>query len=634
MCGIAGIVLKESQKVEPALLEKMAMAQAHRGPDSQDTYAYQNFGLAFRRLKIIDLSDLANQPLFNEDRQVAVVFNGEIYNFRELRENLIQNGHHFKSQSDTEVLVHGYEQWGEALFEKLNGMFAFTILDTREKLPLLYIVRDRFGIKPLFYSFKETKLAFASELKPLFHVDWIEKRVDPQTLFYYLQFSHVPNPLSILKDVHQLKPGRFLKFQKGNLEEKPYFKWDLKNKLSLTDEEALTECEGILKKVVTRQIISDVPVGCFLSGGIDSSLLAMAYAELQETQGKPIKTFTISYREKEFDEGVFAKEIAKAFRTDHYELKIEPKDLFEFIPKIPEYFDQPLADTTVLPTLTLAQFAKDKVTVALSGDGGDELFWGYPHQRALLMLNAMTRLPYPLRKGIFSSLQMALRPFHHKLTHQMIKLLDILQFENTGQFYQNFIGMLGPLQMPRLASLLAAPVDPTTAFFNEHLERLSSLDLKEKITQIFIETFLVDTVLAKTDRAGMAVGLEARVPFLDNEMAEFALRLPFPMKLRGGTSKYLLRKLLEKKLKTRGLSAHLSSRKKQGFSIPMRDWLRGELKFLLNDYLSPTRLSKEGVFQPQNVGALVKEHTDSKANHSHLLWSLLTFQMWKEYFRI
>ncbi|MBI4924661.1 MAG: asparagine synthase (glutamine-hydrolyzing) [Bdellovibrio sp.] len=643
MCGIAGLVNKNGIVVNAELLNKMANAMKHRGPDADGVFVYQNFGLAFRRLKIIDLSDLANQPMFNEDGKVGVVFNGEIYNFQELRCELQTVGHVFKSQSDTEVIVHGFEQWGESFFKKLNGMFAFSILDLRTQCPSLYLVRDRFGIKPLFYSLLDKNFAFASELKPLLQLNWISKDISSETLLYYLKFSHVPQPLSILKNIQQLKSGHYLKYQEHVLTEGVYFdsiqlsQKTENNTYCKQEDEVLSECEHILKQVVTRQIISDVPVGCFLSGGIDSSLLTMSYAELEETKGRPIKTFTISYEEKEFDEGRFASEIAKAFHTEHYELLVKPKDLFDLIPKISEYFDQPLADTTALPTLLLAKFAKEKVTVALSGDGGDELFWGYPHQRALLVLNELQKLPFGARKVLFGSLRSILKaslfgPFKNKFCQQMVKLFDILQFQDEGQFYQNFVGSLGPLQMPELASLLKEKADFSRPFFTDILEQLRPLDLEEKVTHLFLKTFLVDTVLAKTDRAGMAVGLEARVPFLDNEFVDFSFRLPFSYKLKLGESKYLLRRLLRKKLIEHGLSSRLSKRKKQGFSIPMRDWLRGELRYLLQDYLSFDRLKREGVFQENQVQRIVVEHLENRANHSHLLWSLLVFQMWKEHF--
>ncbi len=641
MCGIAGFILKAGETVQDSQLHSMASAMIHRGPDSEGVFAHQNYGLAFRRLKIIDLSDSANQPQFSENGKVALIFNGEIYNFKELRKELEKVGYQFKTKSDTEVILHGYEEWGVGCFERLNGMFAVGILDLRKGRPFFYLARDRFGIKPLFYSFDQGRFAFASELKPLMLVPWISKDINPETLLYFLKFSHVPTPRSIFEGVKQLEPGTWLKLEEGELSAGRFFDTlSLVHKKSppLGEMAALEELEELLLKVVSRQIISDVPVGCFLSGGIDSSLLTIAYASLKETRGKKIKTFTIGYKEKEFDEASFASEIAKAYETDHYELIVKPSDLFDLIPKIPDYFDQPFADPTLLPTVLLAKFAKEKVTVALSGDGGDELFWGYPHQRALKTLDWMTNLPFALRRGVFGGMDLLLSgvmqgPLNHKIGHQMRKFLDILQFQDEGQFYQNFVGTIGPVKMPRIAGLLCEKVDLSRSLYSKTLEGLGGIPLEEKVTQIFIKTFMLDTVLAKTDRAGMAVGLEARVPFLDNEMAEFSSRIPFGLKYKNGKSKYILRKLLEKKLGEKGLDTTLSQRRKQGFSIPMRDWLRGELRFLIDQYLSPERLKREGIFQSQNLDSLVKEHLDSKANHSHLIWSLLMFQMWKEKYK-
>ena len=644
MCGIAGLVLRDGETVESSQLRMMATAMAHRGPDAEGIHLCQNFGLSFRRLKIIDLSDTANQPMFNEDGKVVIVFNGEIYNFMELRSELERAGHQFKTRSDTEVVVHAYEEWGKDAFRRFNGMFGIGVIDTRAKMPVLFLARDRFGIKPLFYAYHQGRLAFASELKPLLKVDWISKRVSAETLLYFLKFSHVPTPRSILDGVQQLEPGTWLRLENGQIETGVYFDTreiaqlaigDARGNLIHSEEEALSELEGTLKRVVARQIVSDVPVGCFLSGGIDSSLLTVAYASLEENQGRPIKTFTIGYREKEFDEASFANEIASIFKTEHYELILKPSDLFDQIHNLPVYFDQPFADPTSLPTLLLAKFAKEKVTVALSGDGGDELFFGYPHQRALLSFDWLTSVPLSLRKAVFGSMGGMIRafqkgPFNRKETHQLLKFLDILQFSDRGQFYQNWVGTIGPLRMQCLSQLMVEPVNLSRSLYAGLLERLAELPLEERVAQVFLKTFLLDTVLAKTDRAGMAVGLEARVPLLDNEIADFSARVPFHFKYKKGTSKYLLRKLLERKLSERGVSAALSRRKKQGFSIPMREWLRGELKFLLQEYLGTERLRREGIFRAESIRRLVEEHVESRANHSHLLWSLIMFEMWKE----
>jgi len=640
MCGISGLVLRSGEKVDPAQLDKMAQSMIRRGPDAQGVFARENVGLAHRRLKIIDLSDDANQPLFNEDGRVGVVFNGEIYNFRAMRSELVELGHRFKSKSDTEVLVHAFEEWGPKLFKRLDGMFAFAIWDNRGPSPVVYLVRDRFGIKPLFYSHRLGRLAFASELKPLLEVPWIGRSVEAQTLFYFLKFSHVPTPDSILEGVRQMTPGTWLEVKDGQLTENTY--WDPKvlsterPKIFNNEKSAIDELDRILKRVVDHQMVSDVPLGCFLSGGIDSSLLAIYASALREEKGagSKLQTFTLGYAESEFDETPHARKLARGFKTEHHEILARPSDFFSLIPDLPVYFDQPFADPTLLSSLLLARFAREHVTVALSGDGGDELFFGYSQQRALLFLRQLDKIPSSIRSPFFNGIGKLSRLFDHVPRGQQIaKLAEILQFKTEAELYQYFVGTIGPMRMDRIAGLLEAKVDPYVSHWDKMFQSLADLKSSDVIAQVFIRTFLVDTVLAKTDRAGMAFGLEARVPFLDDEMGEFSARLSFSHKQRSFppmTSKYLLRQLLKRKLRERGLDESLSRRPKQGFSIPMRDWLRGELKYLLDEYLNVARIRREGIFNPARIHVLVKSHVDCRANHSHLLWSLLSFQMWRE----
>jgi asparagine synthase (glutamine-hydrolysing) len=615
----------------------MGDAMRRRGPDGDGFHIQGSVGLAHRRLRIIDLSELAAQPLFNEKGDVCVSYNGEIYNFRELRAELERAGHVFRSKGDTEVIVHAFEEWGTDSFRRFNGMFAFALLDARPREPALYLVRDRFGVKPLFYSVRDGRLAFASELKPLLEVPWIPREVDPRTLLHFLKFSHVPTPLSILSGVEQLAPAHWLRFRAGEAETGRY--WDVfeatprrPELADASEEECLERLDGALRHSVERQLVSDVPVGCFLSGGIDSSLLATTYAALESTRGNPIRTFSIGYKEAEFDETRFARVIADAFGTEHTEVIAEPKDFFELVPEVPTYFDQPLGDPTLLPTLILTRLARGKVTVALSGDGGDELFFGYPHQRALLALGPLALVPHAVRAPLLEAGGRAARtwlPFG-RLGRDLRKLSDMLQFEGRAELYQNFVGTLGPLRMDRLAALVATPLEHEPAYLEPLVKRLGHLTAWQRVSQVFLQTFLVDTVLAKTDRAGMAWGLEARVPFLDDELVALSAALPFRFKYRLGSPKHLLRRLLESRLAARGLGTALSRRPKQGFSVPIREWLRGELRYLLDEYLAPARLRREGILAAAPVAALVREHLSGRANHSHLLWSLVSFQMWKE----
>jgi asparagine synthase (glutamine-hydrolysing) len=638
MCGIAGLVAKPNEAVEKTLIEAMAKSMALRGPDASGVQIQKNVGLAHRRLKIIDLSDTANQPLFNEDAKVSVVFNGEIYNFAELRTELETLGHRFRSKSDTEVIVHAYEQWGTNSFSRFNGMFAFAILDWRERDPVVYLARDRFGTKPLFYTIHENRLAFASELKPLLLVPWVQKAVDPQMIFYFLKFSHIPTPSSILKGTKQLKPGSWLRFEggrgiEGSFCEAIEFARPLTGRPQIESESvALQEIDAMLTRVVRRQLVSDVPVGCFLSGGIDSSLLVAACDEIGDGQfgGSRLKTFTIGYKNREFDESAAAREVASLFNTDHREFIAEPQDFFKLLPMITEYFDQPLADPTILSSLLLAKFAKEHVTVALSGDGGDEFFFGYPYQRAMYNFGFALNVPARLRQIALGGIDSVISGWFGPKAQRLKKALAVLQFQTEAEFFEYFIGTFGPIRMDRLANLIDAPIQPPSALYEGMLHEITDLEWHQKIEQVFQRTFMVDTVLTKTDRTGMAFGLEARVPFLDNEIADFAATLPLKFKLHNRQGKYLLRKLLATKIQKKTNHSALSRNKKRGFSIPLRDWLRTDLKFLIDENLNTPRIKREGIFKPLEISAIVDAHQRGYANHSHLLWSLICFQMWKE----
>lgn len=626
MCGISGIILKAGEFASSTLTDAMAADMFRRGPDAQTSFTKDNFSFSHRRLKIIDISDEANQPIFNEKRDVAVLFNGEIYNYLELREQLKGLGHQFQTQSDTEVIVHAFEQWGIRSFEMFNGMFAFALWDGRERENIFYLVRDRLGIKPLFYAANENRIGFASELKPLFRLPWVKKCIDPQTLFHYLKFSHVPNPQSMIKDISQLEPGHFLKIGK-NIEKHCFFDvksgfLSEKNKRRKTSQDWEEEFESLLLNVVKRQQISDVPIGCFLSGGIDSSLLTMAFSAINSSK---IKTFSIGYKEAEWDESVHAREVANIFQTEHNELILFPEDLQDLIRDIPKYFDQPFADPSLLPTLHLAKFARQQVTVALSGDGADELFFGYEYQRYLDLIYPLKFAPNIIRQGIFGAAEPVMGLFSDRLR----KLAEVLQFNNESELFMYFVGTVGPMKMSKLKSALRHVVDIEHPIFDLLLENINEFNWHDKIIYIFMKTFLVDTVLTKSDRASMAYGLEARVPFLDNEMLAFAGRLPFSQKFEAGLKKKLLRAVLGKKV-----PPSISKRKKQGFGIPLKEWLRGDLSYLLDEYIMSDRFDNDPYLDPKFTRRLAVEHMRGTRNHSHLLWSIICFQLWREEYQI
>lgn len=628
MCGIAGLVLN-NQKADPDLLSNMLESISYRGPDSQGMVVKENIAYGHRRLKIIDLSDHANQPMVSEDGLVTLIFNGEVYNFQGLREELKEKGHIFKTSSDTEVILKMYLEYGKESFGLLNGMFAFAICDERDGEVKHYLVRDRTGIKPLFYSYKEGHLIFSSELKPLMKTPWVEKNIDREGLFLFLKHGHVPFPKTILSGVEQLSPGKYLELYKGQLSTKSFFEISslVKSSRPLNEEQALKEIDELLKEVTRDQVVSDLPVGCFLSGGIDSSLLVSYFSQISSS---PIETFSIGYDEAEFSEARFAKEVADFFKTKHHEIIVKPKDLFNIIESIPKYYDQPFSDPTLMPTMLLCQFAKENVAVALSGDGGDELFFGYVYQEMLLRLKKLRVVPYPLRKILFGFLDTLLGsifPGAIPLKVQQIrKFSEIFQFKEVNEFYQYFIGTIGPMRMDKISRLVKGHCYGES-FYSQKCADFNEMDEFHRIEQLFYRTFLPDTVLAKTDRASMAYSLEVRVPFLDNRLLEFSSTLPRDLKYRGRMKKYLLRKLLQGQL-----PGELYNRPKQGFSIPVREWIRGDLKFLVEEHLSSSALKNSDYLDSIEVQKLVEAHMKNRANNSHLIWSLIMFEMWrKEY---
>lgn len=632
MCGINGFY-SQSRSPEAILdsLRRMNAKLAHRGPDAGAEFMHDNFGLGHRRLSILDLRPQANQPMFSQDNRYSLVFNGEIYNFQDLKEALMAKGHSFKTTSDTEVLLAACSEWEEEAFAKLNGIFSFAFHDRLKKT--IYLVRDRFGIKPLFYSYQDGELGLSSSLAAILELPFVARNLQEDNLFHYLKHGHVPWPHTLVKGVFQLPPRSFalLNTQNGELKIKEYIGLKHKNVLQITNwEEALLATDTALKNSVKRQLIADVPVGIFLSGGVDSSLITAAF---KEVSGQKINSYCISYAEKEFDEGQHALQVAQHFGTNHHTITVAPDQIFNLIPTLPDFFDQPFSDPTLLSTMILCREARKDITVALGGDGGDELFFGYTYQPMLLKILPLLRLPYGLRKNLAKMFKGILNSQFYLSRHPRIqqakKFLDIMTFENIEELYMYFIGTIGPLPMEQIKRLLKNPPQDHTSIYRGYLKNHQDLSNFESVEQLFIDTFLVDTVNQKSDRASMAFGLELRVPFLDDEMVALSHKIPTHFKYYKGVKKHLLRELLQQKI-----PGHLAHRPKQGFSIPMRDWLRKDLVYLLKDYLSEERLAKDPYLSSTEVNSLVNQHLSGKFNHSHLLWSLIVLQLWRERFQL
>lgn len=634
MCGIAGIAYTNGRPVERDILEKMTRALAHRGPDDEGIFITRNskidVGLGHRRLSIIDLSENAHQPMANEDETVWITYNGEIYNFRELKRDLIARGHLFSSDSDTEVIIHGYEQYGEKIFNKLNGMFAFGLWDDRQQL--LYLVRDRYGQKPLYYWHSPAGMVFASELKSLIKHLGFKKEIDIHSLSRYLSYEYVPAPHSIFKAVKKLLPGHFLKWQDGDLKITPY--WQIQfNGASSIHSFPIRDIEhqllDLLKRSVERRLISDVPLGVFLSGGIDSSSIVALMSEL--IPADQIKTFSIGFEEKSFDESSHARNVARLFGTDHHEQILTPGKMIEILPEVWDFLDEPFADASIIPTYLLSKFTRQFVTVALGGDGGDELFAGYDPFQAHIAARYYKKIPEFIHNNIINPLVQQLPVSTRNMSFDF-KLKQFLK----GIPYQPAIRnqvWLGSFTKKEQKDVFSPDISHMMNGFDpygdihEAREGQEFRDSLDEIIFLYSRFYLSDDILTKVDRASMATSMEVRSPYLDVEFAEFANNLPSRMKLKGLTRKYILKKSLEPKL-----PKEILNRGKKGFGIPLAKWFKNELKQTLLDVFSHSRLKQEGLFNAETVQTLLNDHFSGEKDNRKQIWTLFMFEMWKERF--
>jgi len=622
MCGICGIYnFDDDNPVTKPQIEKMTDRLFHRGPDEGGIHTHRNFGLGFRRLSIVDLKQ-GQQPMSNETGTVRVVCNGEIYNHLELRKTLSAKGHIFVSQSDIEVIVHAYEEYGESFVKRLNGMFAFAIWDDLEKL--LIIGRDRIGIKPLYYCYDRNCFAFASELTALLESPCIDKRLDPRAIDCLLNFEYIPGPTTIFQKARKLPAGHLLKIRSNSLKTEKY--WDLRWKTNGHVEVQTVESDllYLLKKSVSSQLMSDVPVGAFLSGGLDSSVIVALMSELSS---KPIKTFSIGFDQASYDELPYARIVAKHFKTDHYELTVDPNDTDQIVEAI-SALDEPLADDSIVPSLMLSRHAREHVKVILSGDGGDELFAGYDTYRADRIARIYQQIPKvarskwiePLieaipqtseRSGIFNSIKGLIKGVHKPEELGHARWLTYLSLNQRNQLYhRDFLEALNDYDC--------------NSHITQYFAARASCDRLSRQLYTDLKSYLPDDVLTKVDRMSMAVSLEVRPPFLDHELVEYVASIPSELKLKGLSSKYILKEVAKTLL-----PKEIINRKKSGFTMPVRNWLRHELKPLLHDFLLDSSLNRHGLyFNRKYIEHLVHEHDSMRANHSHILWTLIVFSIW------
>ena len=623
MCGIAGFV-ESSRTTSPfrpdesrALVHRMCDVIRHRGPDDEGVWVDEGVALGMRRLSIIDLST-GHQPIHNEDRTVWIVFNGEIYNFRELRLELEGAGHRFYTSTDTEVIVHAYEQWGKGAISRLRGMFGLAIWDTRSRT--LLVARDRVGIKPLYYATTQGRLYFGSELKSLLEAPDLPRDLDAAALDHYLSFLYTPRDGSIFKSVRKLPPGHLMTWTGGRLEIEQYWQMPATETFAGSEEEAVHQLRAVLSDAVRSHMISDVPLGAFLSGGVDSSLVVGLMSELSSAR---VKTFSIGFDEPAFDELEHARRVADHFGTDHHEFVVQP-DGVSILDRLIAHFDEPFADSSAIPTWYVSEMARRHVTVVLSGDGGDELFGGYdrylPHPRVAafdrfsprvlrrLAAFAADRLPHGARGKNF---------LRHVGRNEQGRYLDAIRFFGADE--------KPALLTPELRRAIDGPDAETR--MARHFARLAPLPWPSQMMRFDAETYLPEDILTKVDRMSMAHSIESRVPLLDNDVIAFAASLPAAMKIKNGRRKHVL-----KEVAATLLPRDIIDRKKQGFGVPLGAWFRGHLRELFADtLLSPTAMQR-GYFQPAFVNRIVTEHLKGTRDHTLRLWQLLVFERWnREY---
>jgi asparagine synthase (glutamine-hydrolysing) len=624
MCGIVGIVETNRSSVDQALLSSMCQAISHRGPDEDGFYFSEGVGLGMRRLSIIDVKG-GQQPIHNQDRTAWIVFNGEIYNYQELREKLEKLGHTFYTNSDTEAIVHAYDQYGSDCPKHLRGMFAFAIWDQRTEE--LFLARDRVGKKPILYAHINGKLIFGSEFTALLLHPDVGRDIDTDAIHHYLSFMCVPAPLTAYRAIRKLEPGHSLRWRKGEITLEQYWQPDFSKKIDISEEEAGERAIEILRDSVKVRLMSEVPLGAFLSGGIDSSAVV---ALMSQESSEPVKTFSIGFEEQDFSELHHARRVAEHVGADHHEFIVRPEAL-DVLPLLVEHYGEPYADSSAIPTYYVARETRKHVTVALNGDGGDESFAGYERYTAMRLAEKYHRIPAVLRD---SFVQQAIGLIPSSATKRS-RVRDVQRFLQAAslpkvQRYLKWVSVFDTAAKEDLYSddfrqqtqgVRAA--DLLTPWF----QRANGAGIVDAALLADINTYLPNDLLVKVDIATMAVSLEARSPFLDHHLIEFAASLPEKFKVRGLTTKYLLKRMLKKLLPAENLD-----RRKMGFGVPIGHWLRGKLQPFLRETILSEKALNRGLFRPEVVKQLVELHARGERDHSHQLWTLLMLELWFQRF--
>lgn len=624
MCGIVGIFNRDlGTEVNPDLIGRMCGTLIHRGPDDEGRYCYRNMGIGMRRLSIIGLAT-GHQPIPNEDKTVWVVLNGEIYNYLEVKEDLTGKEHTFATTSDTECIVHLYEEYGERCVEYLRGMFAFAIIDQKNRSML--IARDRLGIKPLFYSILGEKIVFASEMKALLQNEAVSKEIDFSALDAYFTYGYIPSPLTIFKSIRKLDPGHYIKCDENGIRIEQYWDLQFKPDLRKSEEEFVEEFLKRFDESVRIHLMSEVPLGAFLSGGIDSGLMV---AMMARHMSSPVQTFTMGFGGGiggYLDERGYAKKIAERYGADYHEFEVHPK-LEEILDFVIESFDEPFADDSVIPSYYICKLAKERVTVALTGLGGDELFGGYERYLGLTLSHFYEKIPSLITKGVIQRLVGGIpeqQSGHYLINHlkRFVRSADA----DPASRYQRYMSVLDDTGRERFYServqkeIKAAQTERLgTKYFN-------ALDTDQILDQALYQDFkmyLPDDILALSDRLSMHHSLELRVPFVDHKLVEFCATIPSSLKIRFFKKKYLLKKIAKP-----FLPSEVIDHRKQGFASPMASWLRNDLRGYSLELLSEAALRKHGFFKNDYIQKLLEDHMIRKESHDKLIFSLIVFQKW------
>lgn len=646
MCGITGFIDRSAARERVDLHTialRMSDALTHRGPDDGGIWIDPEggLGLGHRRLSIVDLSPEGHQPMLSADERYVLVYNGEIYNFTQLRDELENLEHKFRGHSDTEVILAAICEWGlEVAVKRFVGMFAFGLWDQREQR--LHLVRDRIGEKPLYYGWVGNVFLFGSELKALrAHPAW-HGEIDRGALALFMRFSYIPTPYSIYKGIGKLVPGTIFSLSLPQREGQVTTYWSakevaeagLKNPFTGNDAEALAQLEEVLRVAIAGQMVADVPLGAFLSGGIDSSLVV---ALMQAQSATPVKTFTIGFHEADYNEAEFAKAVAQHLGTDHTELYVTPKEAIDVIPRLPSLYDEPFADASQVPTFLVSEMTRRNVTVSLSGDGGDELFGGYnryfwgqsiwekvgwlPCEVRNIAARGMTTVsPAAWDKALQALSPILPRAFKQATPGDKLhKLAEVLAVENPEAMYRNLVSCW------KTPTAVVLGSQELSTILSNHRQEAPWSDFMLRMMYLDLVTYLPDDILVKVDRAAMGVSLETRVPYLDHRLVEFAWQLPLSLKIRHNQGKWLLRQLLYKYV-----PPALIERPKTGFGIPINQWLRGPLREWAESLLNEKRLQREGYFDPVAIRAKWTEHLSGQRNWQFLLWPVLIFQSWLE----